>query len=109
MASAYQGAIEAVVAMVICALAGYWIDGRLGSGPVGLFVGMGIGLAALVVRLLRIQAPNLGRPELEPPAAGGAQGGRAEDEADERGADWAQALTPLRERDEEDGEGPKSK
>lgn len=55
MASAYQGAVEAVVAMVISALAGYWIDGRFGTAPIGLFVGMTIGFAAFVVRLLRMR------------------------------------------------------
>lgn len=106
MASAYQGAIEAVVAMVFCALAGWWIDGRLGSEPIGLFVGMGIGFAAFLLRLLRIQAPTLGRAvrpgetsETRPPAPP-APGGPDEDE--EPGSDWARALTPNRDDDEGD-------
>lgn len=113
MASAYQGAIEAVVAMVVCALAGWWIDGRLGSEPIGLFVGMGIGFTAFLLRLLRIQAPTLGRAvppgqrsearppanEAPPPPAGPVEDG----DDDEDGPDWTRALTPN--RDDEDDEG----
>lgn len=97
MASAYQGAIEAVVAMVICALAGWWIDGRLGSGPWGLFIGMGIGFAALLLRLLRIKTPTIGRPTPAP-----------RDAADERDPGWTRVLTPNRD-DEESGGPPESK
>lgn len=96
MASAYQGAIEAVVAMVFCALAGWWIDGRLGSEPIGLFVGMGIGFAAFLLRLLRIKAPTLGKADLPPPS-------RDEDEDDDRGGDWKDALAPQRDEDEDEG------
>jgi F0F1-type ATP synthase assembly protein I len=99
MASAYQGAIEAVTAMVFCALAGWWIDGRLDSGPIGLFLGMGIGFAAFLLRLLRIKAPTLGRANLPPAPASE----REEDEED-GGADWPRALTPHRD-DEDDDEG----
>lgn len=100
MASAYQGAIEAVVAMVFCALAGWWIDGRLDSGPIGLFVGTGIGFAAFLLRLLRIKAPTLGKAAL-PPAPS-----RDEDQdEDERGGGWTDALSPLRDDDEDEGSG----
>jgi len=100
MASAYQGAIEAVVAMVFCALAGWWIDGRFGSEPIGLFVGMGIGFAAFLLRLLRIKAPGLGRASAAPAE-------RADEADDEGRADWAQVLTPGRDDDDEDeGSGP---
>lgn len=114
MASAYQGAVEAVVAMVICALAGWWIDGRFGTGPWGLFVGMALGFAALLLRLLRIKTPTIGRPEQ--PAANE----RGQDEADDRDAGsidagWTQVLTPNRDRDgdrdddEESGGPPESR
>jgi hypothetical protein len=115
MASAYQGAIEAVAAMVMCALAGWWIDGRLGSGPIGLFVGMGIGFAAFLLRLLRIQAPTLGRA-VPPGTRGAAQPPAPEapsepqirdaDEDEDPGADWARVLTPNRDEDDE-GSRPK--
>lgn len=112
MASAYQGAIEAVVAMVFCALAGWWIDGRLGSEPIGLFVGMGIGFAAFLLRLLRIQAPTLGRAvrpgeksgeksETRPIAPPAPSAPARPDEDEEPGPDWARALTPNRDDDDE--------
>lgn len=104
MASAYQGAVEAVVAMVICALAGWWIDRRFGSGPWGLFVGMAVGFAALLLRLLRIKTPTIGRPDPLP----GAPSHRDED-GHERDAGWTQVLTPNRDRDEESGGPPESK
>lgn len=115
MASAYQGAIEAVAAMVMCALAGWWIDGRLGSGPIGLFVGMGIGFAAFLLRLLRIQAPTLGRA-VQPGTQEAARPPRTQkapseapirdDDDEDPGADWARALTPNRDDDDE-GSRPK--
>ena len=36
-AKAYQGALEAVFAVVIAAGLGYWLDGRFESSPIGLF------------------------------------------------------------------------
>ena len=97
MASAYQGAIEAVAAMALCVVVGWWIDRRFGSEPWGLFLGMGFGFAAMLLRLLRIKTPTIGRPSLEP-----------RDEADEPG--WSQALTPNRDpdrdRDDEESGGP---
>jgi F0F1-type ATP synthase assembly protein I len=99
MASAYQGAIEAVVAMVICALAGWWIDGRLGSAPVGLLLGMALGFAAFLVRLLRIKAPTLGRASLPEPGS--------ERDEDDREAGWTQVLQPNRDDDEDEGGRPK--
>lgn len=100
MASAYQGAIEAVVAMVFCALAGWWIDGRLDSGPIGLFAGMGIGFAAFLVRLLRIKAPTLGKADLPP-----APSADEDRDEDERGGDWTDALSPNRADDDDEDEG----
>jgi len=111
MASAYQGAVEAVVAMVICALAGWWIDRRFGSGPWGLFLGMGIGFAALLLRLLRIKTPTIGRPS---PAPRNEADDRDADRDEGRDAGWSQVLTPNRDRDgdrddEESGGPPESK
>lgn len=103
MASAYQGAIEAVVAMVICALAGWWIDGRLGSGPIGLFAGMVLGFTAFLVRLLRIKTPTLGRANLPPEPAPA----RRDEDDDDREAGWTQVLQPNRDDDEDEGSRPK--
>jgi F0F1-type ATP synthase assembly protein I len=62
MASAYQGAIEAVLAVVISGLAGYGVDRRFGTEPAGFLVGMAIGFAAFGLRMWRMR--NLmGAPE----------------------------------------------
>ena len=39
-AKAYQGAMEAVIAVIVAALIGYWIDGRMDSSPWGLIAGV---------------------------------------------------------------------
>lgn len=51
---AYQGAFEAAVAILICTGAGYWIDGRFGTSPIWLLVGVVIGFTSFVLRLLRL-------------------------------------------------------
>lgn len=61
---AYQGAFEAVMAVLVGAGAGYWVDGRWQTTPYGVITGLVLGFAAMVLRLLR-----LGR-ELPPPEAG---------------------------------------
>ena len=52
---AYQGAVEAVFAVLIATGAGYWVDGRYDTSPFGLFIGAALGFAAFVVRLLRLR------------------------------------------------------
>jgi hypothetical protein len=115
MASAYQGAVEAVVAMVLSALAGYWLDSRLGSGPIGLFAGMAIGFAALVLRLLRIRTPSMGRAtsdpaeqdasgsEAPPAPPGGGDAPPAPDADDD--TSWTQVLAPHRDLDDDEDPG----
>jgi hypothetical protein len=51
---AYQGAIEAVMAVLVGAAAGYWVDRRWGTTPYGVLVGVVVGFAAMVLRLLRM-------------------------------------------------------
>ena len=63
---AYQGAFEAVFAVLVGAGAGYWVDRRFGTTPYGVIVGVVIGFAAMVLRLLR-----MGR-DLPPGPSGGA-------------------------------------
>lgn len=55
MASAYQGAVEAVLAVVISGLAGTWVDRRFGTEPTGFLVGMAIGFAAFGLRMWRMR------------------------------------------------------
>lgn len=51
---AYQGAFEAVMAVLVGAGAGYWADGHWGTTPYGVLAGVVIGFAAMVLRLLRM-------------------------------------------------------
>lgn len=51
---AYQGAFEAVMAVLVGAGLGYWVDLRWESTPIGVISGVVIGFAAMVVRLLRL-------------------------------------------------------
>lgn len=50
----YQGAFEAVIALLVAALFGYWLDGRFGTAPVLLLVGIAIGFTSFTVRLIRL-------------------------------------------------------
>ena len=52
--SAYQGAFEAVLSIVIAIGFGYWIDARFDVAPVGLVVGAILGFSAFVLRLMRM-------------------------------------------------------
>lgn len=101
---AYQGAIEAVMAVLLGAGAGYWIDRRFGTTPYGVIVGVVIGFAAMVLRLLRMGrdlptgpsggggADVSGRPLGSPPGGRSAPGGTGDDaDADE---DRGPAETP---------------
>jgi F0F1-type ATP synthase assembly protein I len=51
---AYQGAFEAVFAILIAAGVGLWIDTRYETSPWGLLVGTGVGFASFVLRLLKL-------------------------------------------------------
>ncbi len=53
--AAYQGALEAVLAIVITAGAGYWADQRFGTAPRWLILGTCVGFAAFVLRLFRMR------------------------------------------------------
>jgi F0F1-type ATP synthase assembly protein I len=51
---AYQGAVEAVFAILIAAGLGYWADQHFGTSPRYLLIGMVVGFSAFVLRLLRL-------------------------------------------------------
>lgn len=55
-AKAYEGAFEAVAAVLITALAGYWADGYFDTSPWCLLGGVVLGFAAMVLRLFRLGA-----------------------------------------------------
>jgi F0F1-type ATP synthase assembly protein I len=52
--AAYQGATEAVFAILIATLLGNWADDHFGTAPRYLLVGVVIGFASFVLRLVRL-------------------------------------------------------
>ena len=51
---AYQGAFEAIGSVLIACAFGYWVDSRWDTRPFGLLIGVAIGFAAMVLRLVRL-------------------------------------------------------
>jgi F0F1-type ATP synthase assembly protein I len=70
MSLAYQGSVEAVFAVLICAGLGYLADERWGSEPKGLLVGVVIGFSAFVLRLVRLGGEMSGKSSIESPSVG---------------------------------------
>ena len=60
MGAKYQGAMEAVLAIPIGAGFGHLADRQWDSEPVGLLIGLGIGFAAFILRLVRMRPPMEG-------------------------------------------------
>ena len=54
-ARAYQAALEAVFAIPIAGGLGYWADTHFGTEPLWLLIGLVLGFAAFVVRILRMR------------------------------------------------------
>jgi F0F1-type ATP synthase assembly protein I len=50
----YQGAFEAVIALLVAVFTGYWLDGYFDTTPVLLLVGFVIGFTSFTVRLVRL-------------------------------------------------------
>jgi len=50
----YQGAFEAVFAILIGVGFGYWADASFDTSPWGLLVGLALGFSAFVLRLVRL-------------------------------------------------------
>ena len=107
---AYQGAFEAVIAVLVGAGAGYWADGHWGTTPYGVLAGVAIGFAAMVLRLLRmgrelqIEGPTddgTGTDDGTARADGGARGPAEEPaQSDIWRDDATEATDATRERDE---------
>lgn len=51
---AYEGAFEAVGAILIATLLGYWFDQYNETTPIGLVIGAILGFAAFTLRLVRL-------------------------------------------------------
>lgn len=67
--SAYQGAVEAVAALILSMGVGYWVDQRFALAPIGLLSGIALGFSAMVLRLVRM------RPKVESTEKGDTQSG----------------------------------
>jgi F0F1-type ATP synthase assembly protein I len=70
--AAYQGALEAVFAILVAGGIGYWADGHFGTSPWLLLLGFMIGFGSFVLRLFQL-GRQLRRGE---PPAGGTSGER---------------------------------
>jgi F0F1-type ATP synthase assembly protein I len=76
---AYQGAFEAVIAILIGSGIGLWVDNRYETSPYGLLIGTVIGFSSFVLRLVRL-GRNLHEQADEEAAAGGDSGSGAPDQ-----------------------------
>jgi F0F1-type ATP synthase assembly protein I len=87
--AAYQGAMEAVFAILVATGLGYWADAHFGSGPRYLLIGVVVGFSAFVVRLLRLGEQVKEFSEQAGPAPGSegddSRGGREASGAGEAG------------------------
>lgn len=54
-ARAYQAALEAALAIPIALGLGLLADSKLGTAPVGLLIGLGLGFTTFIVRLTRMR------------------------------------------------------
>lgn len=70
--AAYEGAFEAVGAILISTLLGYWFDQHYETEPTGTLVGAGIGFAAFVLRLVRLGRTLHGEAEADAAASAAA-------------------------------------
>jgi ATP synthase protein I len=52
--AAYQGALEAVFAILIGGGIGYWADGHFGTSPWLLILGLAFGFGSFVLRLFQL-------------------------------------------------------
>ena len=95
---AYEGAFEAVGAIVIAIGIGYWVDTRYETTPTGVLSGAVIGFAAFVLRLVR-----LGR-QLHPDGSGDAAGGTGPEVGEDLGVGEAPGLSDALREDEDENE-----
>lgn len=70
MGRAYQAAFEAVIAVVVAGAAGGWADQRFGTTPMLLLLGVILGFATFVLRLVRLMNELQRAPARSDDAAG---------------------------------------
>ncbi len=103
---AYQGAFEAVGAVLIACAFGYWVDSRWDTTPYGLLIGAVVGFAAMVLRLVRLGKelhPDPDGSELESDQPKPDQSNTPV--ADDLGVGEAPGLSSALRDDDEDGSG----
>lgn len=68
--------IEMVIAVAIGAYAGWWVDQKLASSPIGVLIGLALGIGAAVKALIRVnrefhrrlrRQDSAGKPPEPPP------------------------------------------
>lgn len=64
---AYQGGLEAVLALVIMTVLGAWADSRFDTAPVLFLIGLAIGFGSFTLRLVRLLRQLEQRPRGEGP------------------------------------------
>lgn len=86
---AYQGAMEATLAVAISVGIGLWVDAKLDTSPIGMLVGLGVGFGAFVLRLVRLvhdltprDGGEGGGPEGRETGTGGSDAGSGARDAD---------------------------
>jgi len=62
-ARAYQAALEAVFAIPIAGGLGYWADSHFGTEPTWLLIGLAVGFASFVMRIVRMRGLMVGVSE----------------------------------------------
>ncbi|MEM9175139.1 MAG: AtpZ/AtpI family protein [Myxococcota bacterium] len=98
---AYEGAFEAVGAILIATGFGYWFDQYYETTPAGLLVGAGIGFAAFVLRLVRLGKQLHGDPGDEAAVQPAAPADRDASEGPGENAGLADVLAEVDEADAE--------
>jgi F0F1-type ATP synthase assembly protein I len=53
-AVAYQGAMEAVLSILVGTGIGLWLDTKLATTPIFLLVGLAVGFGAFILRIVRL-------------------------------------------------------
>ena len=92
LGGAYQGAVEATLALVISVLLGAWGDSKLDSSPTFLFIGLAVGFGAFILRLTRLLR-EVAAPQ--------------DDTANEANGAGEADTTPTRDKDDGPGAGPR--
>ena len=87
---AYEGAFEAVGAILIATGLGYWVDQRYETEPTGLLIGAAVGFGAFVLRLFRLgRTLQAGFEESQMNSSDGAQAPPGTETEEQDSGDWS--------------------